>query len=510
MRVLQRHGFWGFQPEDTMFIATRFKPLAAACLLAFAPAVSTAADDAEALLRNAERAMGAAQVKSVRFAGSGTGATFGQAYKPGAAWPKLNYSTFVRVADYENAALREDFARSRAEPNGGGAVPLQGSGEQRASAFLRGTDAWNQVGPTAFAPAAVALDGRIHDLWTTPHGVIKAAQKNKATVTFRTEGGKSLAAVSFTEPGRFNATAYINGDNLVERVESKMPHPVLGDTLTITSYSDYKDYNGVNFPNRMRQTQGGFPVLDIEIKEVAVNQPADIQTPDNVRNATERVVAEKVADGVWFLAGGSHNSVAIEMKDHMVLVEAPLYDGRSNAVLAEVKKLVPGKPIRYVINSHHHFDHAGGLRSAVAEGATLVVSADAKPYFDKVFANPNRISPDSMAKSGKKAKIIGFGAGKQAKKVFTDGSRSFEIHSIADSVHAEGFNMVYLPKEKLVIEADAYTPLPPNAPPPTPVNGNHANLAQNIERLKLDVERILPLHGRVVPMAELHRTIGRK
>ena len=493
-----------------MFNSTRIKPLAAACMLAFAPVLSQAADDAEALLRQADRAMGAAQVKTLRFAGSGTGATFGQAYKPGTAWPKLNYSSFVRVADYENAALREDFARSRAEPNGGGAVPLQGTGEQKASAFLRGADAWNQVGPTAFAPAGVALEGRVHDLWTTPHGVIKAAMKNKATVTFRSESGKSLAAVSFTEPGMFSATAYINSDNLVERVESKMPHPVTGDTLTVTSYADYKDYNGIKFPTRMRQSQGGFPVLDIEIKEVAFNQPAGIQTPDNVRGATERVAVEKVADGVWFLAGGSHNSVAIEMKDHMVLVEAPLYDGRSNAVLAEVKKLVPGKSIRYVVNSHHHFDHSGGLRSAVAEGATLVVSADAKPYYEKVFANPNRISPDSMAKSGKKPKVIAFGTGKQAKKVFTDGSRSFEIHSIADSVHAEGFNLVYLPKEKLVIEADAYTPLPPNAPPPTPVNGNNVNLAQNIERLKLDVERILPLHGRVVPMAELNRTIGRK
>ena len=321
-------------------------PLAAAFTLSFLPLSIGAAEDAESLLRRAERAMGGTEVKTIRFAGSGSGATFGQAYKPGMAWPKLTYSNFVRVADYENAAFREDFARSRAEPNGGGAVPLQGTGEQRASAFLRGADAWNQVGPTAFAPALAAVDGRIHDLWTTPHGVIKAALKNKATVSFRTEGGKSLAAVSFTEPGRFAATAFINTDNLVERVDSKMPHPVTGDLATVTTYSDYRDHNGVKFPMRMRQSQGSFPVLDVEFKEVVVNQPAGIQTPDNVLNATERVVAEKVADGVWFLAGGSHNSVAIEMKDHMVLVEAPLYDGRSNAVLAEVKKLAPGKPIR--------------------------------------------------------------------------------------------------------------------------------------------------------------------
>ena len=162
-----------------------------------------------------------------------------------------------------------------------------------------------------------------------------------------------------------------------------------------------------------------------------------------------------------------------------------------------------------MVNSHHHFDHAGGLRAAVAEGATLVVSGDAKPYFERVLANPNRIRPDSMAKAGKKAKIMAFGSGKQAKKVFSDGSRNVEIHSIADSVHAEGFNLVYLPKEKLLIQADAYTPLPPNAPVPNPLNGNNVNLAQNIERLKLDVDRVLPLHGRVVPRAELRRTVGK-
>jgi glyoxylase-like metal-dependent hydrolase (beta-lactamase superfamily II) len=92
----------------------------------------------------------------------------------------------------------------------------------------------------------------------------------------------------------------------------------------------------------------------------------DAVVPDNVRNFSERVTADKVADGVWFLAGGSHNSVAIEMKDQVIVVETPLYDGRAAAVLAKARELVPGKPVRTVINSHHHFDHAGGLRAAVA------------------------------------------------------------------------------------------------------------------------------------------------
>ena len=465
-----------------------------------------AADDAEALLRRAERAMGGAQLKSIRFAGAGSGGIFGQAYKPGAAWPQTRYVSFVRTADYDNAAFREEYVRTRAEPTGGGADPLMGAGEARANGALQGTIAWNQIAPTSAAPAGAAAAIRIHDLWTTPHGVIKAALKNKAQLDFVTEKGKSVARVTFTEPGRFSAAVYLNDSYIVERIESRMPHPVTGDTAVTTRYSNYRDYSGVAFPTRITQMQGGHAALDIEVGEVQVNAPANIAAPDNVKTATERAVAEKAADGVWFLAGGSHNSVAIEMKDHFIVVEAPLYDGRSAAMFAEVKKLAGNKPVRYVINSHHHFDHAGGLRTAAAEGATLVTSAAAKPYFDKVLANPNKIAPDRLAQSGKKPKVLALNP---KKHVFSDGVRIVEVYPIEDSVHAQGFNMVYLPKEKILIEADAYTPQPPGAKPPSPANGNNVKLVDNIEAKKLAVERILPLHGRMVTVSDLYTTAGR-
>ena len=262
----------------------------------------------------------------------------------------------------------------------------------------------------------------------------------------------------------------------------------------------------MKFPTRIQVSQGGHPTLDVGVKEVQANAPADILAPDAVIKASDRVTADKVADGVWFIAGGSHNSVAIEMKDHMVLVEAPLNDGRSAPVLAEVGKLAPGKPVRFMINSHHHFDHTGGVRTAAAAGATIVTQAGNKAYFEKALATKSRISPDLLTKSGKKAKFMTVGD----KLEMRDGTRTIEVHRIKDSVHNDTFLMVYLPKEKLLIEADAYTPLPPNAPAPAQPNANNVNLAQNIERLNLAVERILPLHGRVVPLAELHRTIGRK
>ncbi len=477
----------------------------AATLFGLAACSSMQPNDASAILRKSEQAMGGTGLNSIRFTAQGGGSLFGQAFIPGMAWPRMNYTAFTRVADYQNGAFREEFGRARAEPNGGGGVPLMGQGEQRATGLMRANVAWNQAGPASI-PAPATLDERIHDLWTTPHGALKAAMRNGATVSTRSEGGKTVQAVSFTEPGRFTATVLIGANNLVERIDSRRPHPVTGDTDLVTSFLDYKDFNGVMFPTRIRQSQGGYEVLDVAVREVQGNVASDIVVPDVASGFSERVVSEKAADGVWFLAGGSHHSVLIEMSDSLVIVEAPLYDGRASAVFAEARRLAPGKPIRHVINSHHHFDHAGGLRAAAAEGAMLITSALAKPSLEKALANPNRISPDLLARSGRSANLIGV----RGTYELSDDKRRIEIHEMDASIHAQGFLMVYLPKERLLIEADAYTPQAVGMPPPATPNANNVNLMQNIERLKLGVDRILPLHGRMVPMSELQAAIGRK
>ena len=459
------------------------------------------AQDAAEVLKRVSGAMGAADLKSIRYADEGTGYTFGQAFKPGMPWPKITVHSQVRTINYETGSMRDEITLSRAEPKGGGGYPHVA--QQKNDQFISGAHAWNQ---TAGGPVAGPrfVNDRTHHLWITPHGIVKAAIRNNATAKQTGKGAKSLTAIAFAEPGRFIATAYINADNLVERVESRIPDPVLGETNVVTHYADYRDFGGVKFPMKIQQSHGGFPVLDLTVKEVQPNASADIQVPDAVRTASDKVTADKVAEGVWFVSGGSHNSVAIEMKDHMILVESPLNDGRAVPVLAQVKQLGPGKPIRYLINSHQHFDHAGGVRAAVAEGATIITQAGNKPYFERVFAIQNKIAPDQFAKSGKKAKFKTV----HDKLVLTDGARTIEIHRIKGSVHNDTFLMVYLPAEKLLVEADAYTPLPPNAPPPSPPNPNNVNLVENIERLKLSIDKILPLHGRVVPVADLYAAVG--
>ncbi|HEX7890118.1 MAG TPA: MBL fold metallo-hydrolase [Ramlibacter sp.] len=467
-----------------------FVSLAAASLLA----ACAHRDDAATVLQQSDAAMGGATLKTLRYAAAGTGGTFGQAYVPGAGWPRITIPSYARWIDYENAALREDSVRVRAEVNGGGGLPPMGMGEQRVSAWVRGTQAWNVVGPAATA-APVALDGRIHDLWTTPHGVVKAAQRNGATV--RRDGGMNV--VSFSEPGRYRAMAWIAADGLVQRVDSVMPHPVTGDTSVSTLYSGWRDFGGVKFPARIVQTQGGSPVLDLNVTEVQANAPFPSDVPATVSGFAERVDAQPVAPGVWFMGGGSHNSVLVEFADHLMLVESPLYDGRAQAVLAEARRLVPNKPVRYVVNSHHHFDHTGGLRAAAASGATLVVSEPARGWFEQAFATPNAIRPDALQQSGRRPAFLGV----NGQRTFTDATREAQVHFIEGNPHAQGFMLVWLPRERLLIQADAYTPAAPGSAPPAQANPLHVNLVQNIERLRLDVDRILPLHGRVVPYSEL-------
>jgi hypothetical protein len=244
--------------------------------------------DAAAVLSRANAAMGADSVQSLRFAAAGTGTTYGQAFVPNFQWPKLTYSSFSRHYDFASGGMREEFARSRAEVTGGGGIPLMGEGEQRVIGMVQGELSWNMVGP-AQVPAPVALDARIHDLWTSPHGVLKAAAKNKASAMSVSEGGQTYSVLSFSEPGRFNAKAFINAQGLVERVESRLPHPMMGESAVVTMYSDYKAQGSAQFPMRIRQMQEGVATLDLQVSEVQVNAPISIAATEIVRGFAERL-----------------------------------------------------------------------------------------------------------------------------------------------------------------------------------------------------------------------------
>jgi glyoxylase-like metal-dependent hydrolase (beta-lactamase superfamily II) len=456
------------------------------------------AQSARGELERIARAMGATHLRSIEITGSGLDYAVGQSAVPNTPWPRFNVKSFVRVADYQAGALRDEYIRTQGEepPRGGGLQPVRG--EQRQLFLMSGDYAWNVVNEVP-VPAPITLPERRFQLWTSPHGVIKAALANRATVR---DG-----VITFSIPGHMTVRASVDRRRLVEHVHAVIPHPVLGDMPLEVRYSEYRPFGGVKFPTRIEQSAGGFPSLDVTITSVRPNVALDVRVPEPVRQATSpytKVATEKVADGVWYLTGGTHHSVLIEMADHLLLVEAPLNDERALAVLDEVRKL-SAKPIKYVVNSHHHFDHAGGLRAVAGEGLTVLTHEVNRPFLARTLAAAATVSPDHLTKSGKKGIVEGV----PERQVLSDGTRELEIHHIVGNAHHDGLLMVYLPKERLLIEADAFTPAPPEAPTPTPANPFSVNLADTIARLGLDVDQLLPLHGRMVPLAELHRAIGR-
>jgi len=297
----------------------------------------------------------------------------------------------------------------------------------------------------------------------------------------------------------------VNDKNLIEKVEAWTTSPVVGDVLIETVYADYKDFGGLQFPTKITQKQGGFPTLELTVTEAKGNVPLELKVPDNVAAATVKVQADKVADGVWYLTGGTHHSVLVEMKDHLVLIESPQDDARALAIVAEAKNLVANKPLKYVVNSHKHFDHSGGLAALVADGVTVVTHESTTAFFQQSLAAPRTVQPDKLAQAGKKPVVEVF----KDKHVISDGARMIELHPIQGNNHDEGLILAYLPREKLLVEADVYTPSPPNAAPPAQPNPKHVNLYENIERLKLAVDQILPLHGRKVPLSELQKWVGK-
>jgi len=458
------------------------------------------AQDANAVIRQALKAMG--DVQSVRYSGTGHMGAVGMNWNPTGPWHTTALTSYTRTIDYPSGSSTEEITRMQENPPmlGGEAPFVDVIHEGRR---VSGKYAWNQPAnanptppPDFVQPAVAAAYERGLQIWLTPHGFLKAAAQNHATAKAGVDDGSSVTLLTFTT-GKNKIEGTIDAQSMVTRVETWIPNPVLGDMLVETSYSDYRDFNGVKLPTHIIQKQGGFPTLDLVVTNAQANvEGAALQVPEAVLRATippDRVTPEKIADGVWLLHGG-HNSVVIEFRDYLTVVDAPLNEARSLVVIAEAKKLAPGKPIRYVINTHHHFDHSGGLRTYVAEGATVITHEGNKTFYEWAWKQPRTMEPDKLAENPREPIFITY----KSKYVLTDGSRSAEVHLTIGDNHDEFLSFVYLPKEKLLIEVDDFSDRYITAMS----LGLWNNLYGNLQRLNLDVQNIAPLHGNVTPMAE--------
>ena len=458
------------------------------------------AQDAKAVITAASQAMGADNLRTIEYAGNGYDFVLGQAYSPSSPWPRFVNPVYKRVIDFQAPSSRVDRVRIQGEnpPRGGGQQPIRGEQPQTQTIIIGANTPWVQQ----------------LEIWMTPYGFLKAAATNNATMRAQTIGGRKYSVVTFTGQNKAKVNGYINGQNMVEKVETWIDDALFGDLLFDAMYSDYKDFSGVKFPTRIIQNQGGYPIFDLRISDVKPNAPVTIQAAQGAGGgggapATGDAPTEKLADGVYLVTGG-YAALVVDFKPYIVVIEGGQSEERSNAVITAAKKLIPKKPIRYVVNTHHHVDHSRGLRRYVAEGATIVTHRINAPYFERVFAAPKTLNPDALAKAKKEPTFDTV----TAKKVMTDGNHVIELHHMAGNGHNEGLILAYLPKQKLLVEADAYNPpAQPNAPVPMPISPYTENLVATIDRLKLDVDTIVPIHlpadGRKVTRAELMRMAGR-
>lgn len=446
-------------------------------------------------------AMGATDLNSIQFTGSGFVFGFGQAYTPGDRWPRFVQRTYSLTANYQVPGMRLEQVRAQGEvpPRGGAAQPV--AGEQRTVQVVSGQSAWSEGGAEP-VPNPGAVNDRLRQLWVTPHGVIKAAMANEGTL----DGN----VITVTIEGR-EVKATLNDQGLVERVRFLSTNSVVGDYPVEITYSDYAEFNAVRFPTHIVETQDGHPTLDVTIRDVTPNVAVSVEVPASVRQVpappgTPIVNMEQLAGGVWYVAAAGIRSWAVEFRDHIVVVEGPTGEARSLAVNEAIQKQIPNKPIRYVVNTHAHYDHAGGLRTYVAQGTTVVTHEVNRPFFEQAWARPRTIAPDLLSQSPKQATFETVAD----RKVMTDGIRTLELYHLKDSRHNNGTIIAYLPRERLVYWGDGYNPPAGDDPRDssrTPEYG--IDLYRNITQLNLNVERIAPAHGAGArPFDNLRKAIG--
>jgi glyoxylase-like metal-dependent hydrolase (beta-lactamase superfamily II) len=500
--------------------------LVAVSVLVLGPSIRpAAAQDARTLLQAADNAVGASKVNSIQYTGTGRISYLGQNFTTADDWPRVDLKSWSQTIDYGSKSAKEEMVRVQGNnpPRGGGAgFPI--TGEQTAATFVTGNYAWNlnaQGQPQAQNDQAEA---RQFLIWVTPHGFIKAAMADpNATVTDRAfvGAGRTLRVVGFTTMGKYKATGEFNNQNMLERVVTWIPSPVMGDMQVEIRYSDWRDVgNGIKAPYHIHMHQGDHPLVrgmnyfDVQASDVKANvQNASLTVPDAVRNAAAprvNIQTTKLAEGVWLIGGGSHNSVAVELKDFAAIIETPLDDARTNAVIAETKRLIPGKQIRYVVNTHHHWDHSGGLRAAYAEGATIVTNEVNKDFYERVVLvpQPRSLSPDRLSLFP--FATTGPGPGKletyRERHAISDGDQSIISYHVDGLNHAGDMAIVYLPKSKLLISADLGPPAAGTQA--ANVSPNSVALYNNIKRLKLDVVQHVPIHGNPSSNADFERTVG--
>ena len=485
-------------------MTTRFWLSLSLSVLMTAPA---AAQSVQSVLQSVATAMGMENLSSIQYSGTGWQGRVGQNVSPDRDWPRVDLTSYTRTIDFETMSSKEEYVRE--------------GGTRQITNLVSGDYAWTLDAQGQPAPQPAAAELRRLEILLTPWGFIKGAMAPGAnpTMVTRNEYGGRSTVISFVAFGKYRINGTINPEGLLERVQTWVPNPVVGDMYYENVYTNYREVGGGQIP-RFHQHQdyddgahlpnvsGGDHAFGLEtVSDLQTNVAATLTVPNDVMSARiqpVRVESQRLGDGVWLIGGGSHHSVAVEFGDHVAVIEAPLNEERSLVVIGEVNRLMPSKPIRFIVTTHHHWDHLGGLRAYVHEGATVITHEGNKPYYQEVLRagiwtlEPDRFSlyPPEEWSEGYIFETL------NQQYVLADDTQRVELYTVQGLAHAAGMLIAYIPSEKIVVQADLYTP---GAATP---NASARTFHRNLQRLDLDVETIVGIHGSPVPMSQFAEFVG--
>jgi glyoxylase-like metal-dependent hydrolase (beta-lactamase superfamily II) len=465
--------------------------------LSLVPACAKPASDATIVGVAAEALGGEDRIKGIgtmRMSATGTHYNLGQDMRPGANGQTFSVASYARSWDVASSRSRTELTRT---PN---FAYFQGQMPQRQIQGLDGSVAYNiNASGAATRVGAAATTDRQAEFYHHPLTFIRAALQPGVQVTNeRTTGGERVADLQLAD-GRQLSIAF-NAEGLPTRIESRAYHPNLGDVVASTHFMEYREHSGIRLPMRITTKVDDFVTAEITATSYAFDDvPAgDLAAPAAAASAAvpdapaPNVEAQLVAPGVWLLAGQSHHSALIELSDRLLLVEAPQSEARTLATIAKARELQPAKPLHTLVMTHHHFDHTAGLRAAIAEGLTVIAHSGNRAFVEEMARRPHTMTADALARRPQPLTV----ETTDDERVISDATRTVAIYHVAGNPHSDTMLMVHLPAERVLIQVDAYGP-------GASINPYAANLLDNVRRRKLAVDRIVPLHGAVVPFADL-------
>lgn len=468
-------------------------------------ATETSYARARPVLDKAITAMGGLEalqsIRDVSRDGTGTAYNQGQSLVPDPPYTTRP----VTVTSIVDLANRRSATETATTPQGG--IP------SKARAVLAGEGGFavNLVTRVTTPSTAAGLGGLRTALRRDPAALLVTANARAETLRYLGEeayAGAPQEVIAFADSDGTQIALYVDAKSgLLSKYETLADNPVLGDILSEVVFSDYRPVGSVKLPFRVESRAGGEVTLEMQYAAVRINTeptaalfeaPRDVVTGE-AAGPPSRVSVRKLADDVYLAEGSSHHSLFVAFADHVVLIEAPQNAERTEAVLAKIVETVPGKPVRYVVVTHHHYDHTGGLRAAIAAGATVITTPGNRALVERLAKAPHTIRPDALARLPRSPAIETF----TRRRILTDGSRTIELHDIGPNPHVREAVIAYLPKEKIAFQSDlvglpSHGPLPPASPATVDFVGK-------VQKLGLAVETIVGGHGRVGTMAEVVR-----